>query len=113
MGTLPGICDESIRRHALLRISRLFNVEAGSLPTDASFGKELRPSFVSDFKVNEFDRLDNDIKDVADREILKELRSGVLTIRTVRDYCEHMVRCYRTRPDEVIHVLQITHVDQV
>lgn len=77
------------------------------LTEDAEFGKDLKASFVSDFRVNESEQLDRDIKDVADDRILKELRSGALVIRTIRDYCEHMVRCYRANPDEVKRLLAI------
>lgn len=76
-----------------------------TLTLNAEFGQELEASFVSAWKANEFDRLDDDIHDVADRQILKELGSGALVIRTVGDYCEHMVRCYQTKPQDVIHVL--------
>jgi hypothetical protein len=71
------------------------------------FGKDLKPSFVSDFKDNELDRLDYDIKDVADRAVRKQLESGNLVIRTVADYCDHMVRCFRANPQEVSRVLSL------
>jgi len=75
---------------------------------EAVFGKELKASFVSDFKANEFDQLNNDIRDVADRQLVKELNLGTLVIRTVGDYCDHMVKCYQTKPQEVMRVLQIS-----
>ena len=49
--------------------------------------------------------MDHDIRDVADKHVVKELGSGTLVIRTVGDYCDHMVRCYRTKPKDVIYIL--------
>lgn len=103
-----NVSDEELRRAAKLRVARLFNVNLDTLEADVAFGEDLKVSFISDFKPNEFDQVDYDIRDVADPQILKELSSGTLVIRTVGDYCEHMVRCYRTKPEEVIRVLGIT-----
>ncbi len=99
--------EGKVREYALLRVAYLFNVERHLLSLNARFGEELKASFVSDFKANEYEQLDRDIKDVADRQISQELSSGTLVIRTVGEYCDHMVRCYRTKPDEVIRVLRI------
>ena len=62
---------------------------------------------VSDFKCNEFDIIDHDIHDVADRKVSKEMSDGFLVIRTVEDYCNHMIRCYETKPHDVKRVLGI------
>jgi hypothetical protein len=102
--------EEKIRQYARVRVADLFNVQPDALPLEAAFGEALKASFVSDFKANEFEQLDRDIKDVADRQILKELSSGTLVIRTVGDYCDHMVRCYRVNPKEVMRVLRIDRV---
>lgn len=99
--------DEKIRQLALMRIADVFNKELSNLALDAVFGVDLKASFVSYFKENEFGLLIDDVRDVADRSILKELDSEVLVIRTVGDYCEHMVRCYRTKPDEVARILNL------
>jgi len=101
------VTDDELRRAAKLRVASLFNVSADTLGLDVAVGEGLKASFVSDFKANEFDQLDYDIRDVADRQTLKEMGNGVLVIRTVGDYCEHMVRCYRTKPEDVIRVLRI------
>ena len=85
----------------------MFKMDPHELVDEADFGGALRPTFVSDFKWNEFDRLDFDIKDVADAETLRAFADGTFVIRTVRDYCDHMARCYRVNPDEVIHVLEL------
>ncbi|WP_434148436.1 hypothetical protein ACR2R6_14190 [Methylocaldum gracile subsp. desertum] len=92
-----------------MRVARLFNVAPASLSPDSVFGVDLKASFVADFKANEFDPLDYDIHDVADRPTLKQLSSGALVIRTVGDYCEQMIRCYKTKPDDVRRILGMTH----
>ena len=102
---ISGMESESIQRRALARISRIFKVDVYELSLDTKFGKDLESSFASDFEFNELDRIDHDIRDVADRKILKRLGNGSLTINTVQDYCDHMVRCYATKPDEVAFVL--------
>lgn len=101
------ISEETVRHYARLRISHLFGTQPDLLANEAAFGKELKASFVSDFKENEYDKLDHDIKGVSDRSILKELSSGQLVIQTVEDYCDHIVRCYENNPRAVMHVLQI------
>jgi hypothetical protein len=102
-----GNLTERIREYALLRVARVFDIAPSKLACDSVFGIDLKASFVSDFKENEFDQLDYDVRDVADRSILKELSSGELVIRTVGDYCEHMVRCYQTKPEDVTRILQM------
>lgn len=69
------------------------------------FGEDLFASFVSDFRYNELDQVLHDLRDVADREICKELDAGTVLIQTVGDYCEHMVRCYKTKPKDVAMLL--------
>jgi hypothetical protein len=99
--------EEAIRNHARIRVARVFGVAPEALPLSAEFGKDLKASFVSEFKHNEFDKIDQDIRDVADRAIRKQLESGELVIRTVADYCDHMVRCYGRNPEEVNRLLGI------
>lgn len=101
--------DEELRRAAKKRVACLFNVSPDSLALDYVFGEELKESFVSEWKLNEFDLLLEDIRDVADRKTRKELNSGATVIRTVGDYCEFMVRCYRTKPEDVVRVLFENH----
>lgn len=99
--------EEVIRRHALRRVAEVFGIAEESLSSDARFGQELKASHVSDFKANEFDAIDNDIKDVADKRLLKEMAQGVLVIQSVGDYCEHMVRCSAINPEEVARILRL------
>jgi len=103
---ISSYSDEQIRHCAREKIARLFGVEIDVLSDKAIFGEDLKARFVSDFRMNEFDQLNDDIRDVADRQILKELDSGSLVIRTVFDYCNHMIRCVRLKPEEVGRVLQ-------
>jgi hypothetical protein len=85
--------EKLIREKALLRLSEIFGIPVAKLSLDRRFG--------DDHKVND------DIHDVADREITKEMASGRLTIYTVGDYCDHMVRCSRTKRKDVLRLLEI------
>jgi hypothetical protein len=72
-----------------------------ALKDEMRFGDDLKASFVSDWRHNEFDQVLHDIRDVADAETLRVLDAGTLVIRTVGDFCDHMVRCYKTSPRAV------------
>ena len=97
--------DERIRGKAMARLARIFGVSLETLSPERRFGEDLKASFVSDFRRNELDRINDDIHDVADRLIAKELASGKLTISTAGDYGDHMIRCSKTRPKEVEKLL--------
>jgi hypothetical protein len=97
----------AIRRHVLQRLAAVFNVEMNVLPLGARFGEDLKARPASDFKANEFDIIDGDIKDVADKQLRKAMSRGELEIRTVADYCDHMVRCYATKPRDVARLLSL------
>lgn len=97
--------ENYIRRRALARIAQVFGVAVDTLPLEAEFGKDLKASLVSNFRFNEFDKIDQDIKDVADRATRKRLGNGELVIRTVADYCDHMVACHATNPLDVERLL--------
>lgn len=99
--------EEVVRRHALRHLAEVFGVSEASLSPDARFGQELKANPASDFKTNQFDIVDNDIRDVADKRLLKEMAQGKLVIQTVGDYCEHMVRCSSINPEEVVRVLRL------
>lgn len=99
--------EEVVRRHALRHLAEVFGVPEASLSLDARFGQELKANPASDFKANQFDIVDGDIKDVADKQLLKEMAQGKLVIQTVGDYCEHMVRCSSINPEEVVRVLRL------
>ncbi len=90
--------EQSIRAAALARIAQLFSLPASSLKDEMRFGDDLKASFVSDWRRNEFDQVLDDIRDVADAETLKALNAGILVITTIGDYCDHMVRCYEANP---------------
>ena len=100
--------DAVVREHALIRLSEIFAIPTSNLFDEDRFGHELKATRRSDFKRNELDVVDDDIKDVADRKIRKELASGVTVITTVKDYCDHMIRCNAVKPDEVAKVLSLT-----
>jgi hypothetical protein len=101
---LPQV-EGVIRGRAHARVAQVFGLAPDALRLEAEFGKDLKASFVSDFRFNEFDKIDQDIKDVADRATRKRLGNGELVIRTVADYCDYMVACYATNPSNVARVL--------
>jgi hypothetical protein len=105
--------EDVVRQYALRRLAEVFCVPESELPNEARFGYELRAVPASCFKLNEFDLIDSDIKDVADRRLLKEMSRGELVIRTVGEYCEHMVKCYLIKPKEVAQVLRLPVNDGV
>jgi len=102
-----NISEDLIRERAFARIAEIFNVATPLLRKDAKFGVDLKASFVSDFRHNEFDKVDQDIHDVANQTIAAELSKGVVTIRTVEEYCNYMVRCYEAKPDDVKKILRL------
>ncbi|MFZ5844763.1 MAG: hypothetical protein ACOY3E_17905 [Pseudomonadota bacterium] len=93
--------ETEIRDRALLRLAGIFRVPVSALKPELRFGIDLKASFVSDFRRNELDRVSDDIHDVADRAVTKEFESGRLVISTVSDYCDHMVRCSKVKPENV------------
>lgn len=97
--------EEVIRQYSLQRLATVFGVPVESLYKGARFGQELKAAPASDFKPNELDAIDWDIKDVADKQLLKEMTQGLLVIETVNDYCDHMVRCSAIKPEEVARIL--------
>ena len=99
--------EKLIREKALLRLSGIFGIPVADLKPGRRFGDDLKASFVSDFRRNEFDKVNDDIHDVADRAITKEMASGRLIIQTVGDYCDHLVRCSVTREKAVKKLLGI------
>jgi hypothetical protein len=99
--------ETAIRRHSLQRLASVFKVEIDTLQPGTRFGEDLKARPVADFKANEFDIIDGDIKDVADKPLLRAISRGDLEIRTVGDYCDHMVRCYSTKPKDVARLLSL------
>ena len=100
--------DEQIRKFSLLRIAKIFNVSVDSLSQENKFGYDLKASSSPGlFRRNEYEQIENDIYDVANKQVYKEITSGNLTIQTVGEYCDHMVRCYGIKPADVRHVLEM------
>lgn len=102
--------ENLIRQHALRRLASVFKVNVESLSLNARFGIDLKASFVSDFKFNEFDIIYNDIEDVSDKFMLKAFSNGELEIKTVADYCTHMIRCYAVKPQYVANLLSLPKI---
>jgi hypothetical protein len=99
--------EDVVRQYALRRLAEVFRVSERELSNEMRFGYELRAVPASCFKLNEFDLIDNDIKDVSDRQLLKKMSQGALVICTVGEYCDHMVKCCLIKPNEVAQVLRL------
>jgi hypothetical protein len=99
--------DEDILNAAKKIVAKTFNVSINTISLDYEFGNELKNSFISDFKWNEYDDILEYIRDAADSCILKELNSGDVVIRTVDDFCKHMIRCYHINKKKVVKILEI------
>jgi hypothetical protein len=99
--------EHVVRQYALRRLADVFQVTEASLSYDDRFGEKLKAAPASDFRPNEFDALDDDIKWVADRRLLREMARGDLVIHTVGDYCDHMVRCSHINAARVAEVLNL------
>jgi len=100
--------DEIVRKFAMQRIANIFNIPVGSLNKEAVFGSDLKATHSPGlFNPNEYDKIESDILDVCSRETYKAISSGNLTIRTVGDYCDHMIKCYKKKPKDVIQTLNI------
>lgn len=99
--------DESkIRNLSVERVSSIFGISVDEINLSDRFGVELKESFVSEFKENELDKINNDIHDVATNEISLDLAAGKIVIRTLKDYCDLMVKCYRDNKEEVSFLLR-------
>jgi hypothetical protein len=99
--------EHIVRQHALRRLADVFQVAEVSLSPDHRLGEELKAAPVADFRFNEFDTLDDDIKWVADRRLLQQMATGDLIIHTVGDYCDHMVRCSQLNTTRVADLLKL------
>lgn len=97
--------DSEVSSASRQRIARIFQIPIDSVDLEHVFGTDLTSSGRSDFKYSELDQILHDIRDVADKETIKEINSGALVICTVGDYCDHMLRCYRKNESEVLTVL--------
>ena len=105
--TAPGTDGNAIRERALLRVAGVFRIPVETLRPEHVFGVDLKPSFVSDFRRNELDQIDDDIHDVADQAVAKQFESGQLVIRTVGDYCNHLIRCSQTKLKDVERIFAL------
>jgi len=99
--------EQLVRQHALRRLADVFQVTEASLSGTDRFGEELTAAPPTYFRFNEFDTLDEDIKWVADKRLLREMETGNLVIRNVEDYCDHMVNCSRFNNERVAEILKL------
>jgi hypothetical protein len=63
---------------AMRRVAEVFNKSLKEINAELIFGKNLKSSFVSDFRGNELDIINDDIHDVADCGVAKDIASGKL-----------------------------------
>lgn len=101
-----------LRQHALRRLADVFQVTEASRSLADRFGEELQAAPATDFRLNEFDILDDDIRWVADKQLLRDMARGSLVIRTVEDYCNHMIRCSQINPTRVTEILKLPVADR-
>lgn len=104
---MKSIDEGIVRQRSLARIAAVFSVDLDGIRLSDRFGVELKAGFVSDFKDNELDAINDDIHDVANRKDASDLASGKLVITTVGDYCDFMVRCSQSNPSEVACLLKM------
>ena len=90
---------------AVARLAKIFSVPTDSIDPAWRFGHELNASFVSDFRQNELDCVNDDIWGVADRTVARLLRKQILIIHSVRDYYDLMVARSRKDPKLVLDIL--------
>ena|ERR1700754_3902565 len=90
---------------SLQRIAAIFKMPVEQIRLEWVFGTHLKSSFRSDFARNEFDVINDDIHDVADKNAIRLLGEGELVISTVGEYCEFMVNLSRQNPEGVRRVL--------
>jgi len=106
-GGLVVYSEQVVREHALRRLAVVFQVAEATLSRDDRFSEELKAAPATDFRSNEFDMLDDDIKWVADTALLRAMARGDFVIHTVGDYCDHMVRCSQINVTRVAEVLKL------
>jgi hypothetical protein len=104
--------EHVVRQHALRRLADVFQVAQAALSPAHRFGEELQAAPATDFRLNQFDVLDDDVKQVADKQLLQHMARGSLVIRTVDDYCNHMVRCSQMNPARVTEILKLPVADR-
>jgi hypothetical protein len=83
-------------------------VAEASLSLNHRSGTDLKAAPATDLRFNEFDQLDDDVKWVSDKLRLKAIAGGELVIRTVADYCDHMVLCSQINSTRVADILQLS-----
>ncbi len=108
------ITKEDITYLCYKKIAEIFKLPVEKIKPDDVFGKDiLCTPITSEFKENEFDVMLFDIRYVADPKTIKQLNNGGLVIKTVNDYCKHMVHCHHKRPNRVIDTLETKNEDRM
>jgi hypothetical protein len=93
--------EQLIRDKSIERLTKIFNVEASLLSDDIDLTTQFDPKPVSFFKRNEFDKVADDLQDAASNNILSKLNAREIEVKTVGDYINFMIMCYKDRPNMV------------
>lgn len=94
-----------IRKRARVRIAEMLCVPVDDLDMQMKFQDFEEIQTVSILSRNKFDRILDDIRDVADSKTLRKLEKGEHKILTIEDYLNHMVACYKENPKMVTNIL--------
>ncbi|WP_341503749.1 hypothetical protein [Gallaecimonas sp. GXIMD4217] len=97
--------ESKIKQKSIERLAALLDVDASTLSEEMSLATAVKPNPVKFWKRNQFDKILDDIRDVADKESTKLLESGDFEVKTVQDYVNFMIRCYEENPKLVLLVL--------
>lgn len=97
--------EPQIREKSLLRLAGVFNVDVSELHDDLDMTTAFKANTVKFWKRNQFDMILDDVRDAAGKETIKLLNAGKTEIKTVKDYIEFMVLCYKENPKLVMLVL--------
>ncbi|WP_019677760.1 hypothetical protein [Arsukibacterium perlucidum] len=97
--------EHQVREKSLCRLAEIFNVGISELSDEIDLTTTFKASTVKFWKRNHFDMILDDIRDVAGKEMIKLLNKGEVEIKTVKDYVEFMIICYRKNPQLVELVL--------
>lgn len=96
-----------VRTKAIERLAKVFGVDVSELKAEVDLTTHFTVKPSSFFKRNEFDIISDDINDVANNRMLKKIRKGEVEIRTVGEYVNYMIECYRENPKMVESVLGV------
>lgn len=99
--------ERVVRKAALKRVATIFRLPEAMVDESMVFGEHLNVSSRSDFRRNEFDIILDDIRDMANKDMIAKIDKGEINVRTVKEYCDYMLVCYLYNHEEVGRLLGI------